>query len=85
MREIVRVMAQLFPTAIVSGRGREKVEAFVQLRELFYAGSHGMDIVGPQVRDTPVVRNSTYSSRHPCRFTVHEVCVTARSFQRQQP
>jgi len=49
MREIVRVMALLFPVAIVSGRGREKVEAFVQLRELFYAGSHGMDILGPQV------------------------------------
>ena len=42
-------MARLFPSAIVSGRGREKVQAFVQLRELFYAGSHGMDILGPQV------------------------------------
>ena len=50
MREIVRAMAQLFPSAIVSGRGREKVQSFVQLQELFYAGSHGMDIVGPQVQ-----------------------------------
>lgn len=49
MRRIVQTMAQLFPAAIVSGRGREKVQNFVQLRELFYAGSHGMDIVGPQV------------------------------------
>ena len=50
MRGVVRTLALLFPAAIVSGRGREKVQNFVQLRELFYAGSHGMDIVGPQVR-----------------------------------
>jgi hypothetical protein len=42
-------VAQLFPTAIISGRGREKVQGFVRLGELYYAGSHGMDIVGPQV------------------------------------
>ena len=50
MRQIVRQLARLFPTAIVSGRGREKVMAFVKLKELYYAGSHGMDIAGPQVR-----------------------------------
>ncbi|DBA88511.1 TPA: hypothetical protein ACH3X2_004987 [Trebouxia sp. C0005] len=48
MRAAVRRVAQLFPTSIISGRGREKVEGFVQLKELFYAGSHGMDIVGPK-------------------------------------
>lgn len=47
MREVVRSVARLFPTAIISGRGREKVENFVQLKELYYAGSHGMDIAGP--------------------------------------
>ena len=50
MRAAVRAAACLFPTAIISGRGREKVESFVQLKELYYAGSHGMDIVGPRVR-----------------------------------
>ncbi|GIL70285.1 hypothetical protein Vretimale_3424 [Volvox reticuliferus] len=49
MRNVVRAVARAFPTAIISGRGREKVEAFVQLKELFYAGSHGMDIAGPRV------------------------------------
>lgn len=49
MRTAVQTVAGLFPTSIISGRGREKVEGFVQLKELFYAGSHGMDIVGPQV------------------------------------
>lgn len=50
MREAVRRIARLFPTAIISGRGREKVEQFVQLKELFYAGSHGMDIAGPKIK-----------------------------------
>lgn len=44
----MRQIATYFPTAIVSGRGREKVEQFVQLKELFYAGSHGMDIATPK-------------------------------------
>ncbi|KAJ8471211.1 hypothetical protein OPV22_025554 [Ensete ventricosum] len=47
MREAVRDAASLFPTAIVSGRCREKVSSFVKLSELYYAGSHGMDIKGP--------------------------------------
>eukprot|EP00955_Chlamydomonas_euryale_P082536 363738-Chlamydomonas_euryale.AAC.13 len=50
MRGVIRKLAHRFPTAIISGRGREKVENFVQLRELYYAGSHGMDIAGPPVR-----------------------------------
>ncbi|VAH43600.1 unnamed protein product [Triticum turgidum subsp. durum] len=47
MREAVRGVAQHFPTAIVSGRCRDKVFNFVKLEELYYAGSHGMDIKGP--------------------------------------
>ncbi|WOL09421.1 putative trehalose-phosphate phosphatase 6 [Canna indica] len=47
MREAVRDLASHFPTAIVSGRCREKVSSFVKLSELYYAGSHGMDIKGP--------------------------------------
>lgn len=57
MREVVKAVASLFPTAIISGRGREKVMGFVKLQELFYAGSHGMDIVGPSV-SLPVNLNS---------------------------
>ncbi|KAK9788837.1 hypothetical protein WJX73_008765 [Symbiochloris irregularis] len=49
MRAAVRQVARVVPTAIISGRGREKVTGFVGLRELFYAGSHGLDIVGPQI------------------------------------
>ncbi|RDY12429.1 Trehalose-phosphate phosphatase A, partial [Mucuna pruriens] len=62
MRAAVRKVAEHFPTAIISGRNRDKVVEefcktkqfssskvyeFVGLRELYYAGSHGMDIIGP--------------------------------------
>lgn len=72
MRDAVRDIASYFPTAIVSGRCRDKVHfylttlvivikipndfahyfifqvySFVRLAELYYAGSHGMDIKGP--------------------------------------
>ncbi|CAM0913690.1 unnamed protein product [Alopecurus aequalis] len=47
MRAAVRDVAKHFPAAIVTGRCVEKVYSFVGLTELYYAGSHGMDIKGP--------------------------------------
>ncbi|KAK4431352.1 putative trehalose-phosphate phosphatase 6 [Sesamum alatum] len=47
MRSAVREVARHFPTAIISGRSRDKVYEFVKLDEVYYAGSHGMDIKGP--------------------------------------
>ncbi|KAB1204093.1 putative trehalose-phosphate phosphatase I [Morella rubra] len=47
MRDVVRDVARYVPTAIVTGRCRDKVYSFVRLAELYYAGSHGMDIKGP--------------------------------------
>ncbi|KAG2715637.1 hypothetical protein I3843_03G089500 [Carya illinoinensis] len=47
MRAAVKRVAKYFPTAIISGRSRDKVYEFVGLTELYYAGSHGMDIIGP--------------------------------------
>ncbi|XP_047973055.1 probable trehalose-phosphate phosphatase 3 isoform X2 [Salvia hispanica] len=47
MRCAVREVAKHFPTAIISGRSRDKVYGFVKLDEIYYAGSHGMDIMGP--------------------------------------
>ncbi|GMH26631.1 hypothetical protein Nepgr_028474 [Nepenthes gracilis] len=47
MHSSVRNVAKYFPTAIVSGRSRDKVYELVGLAELYYAGSHGMDIMGP--------------------------------------
>ncbi|CAE6234553.1 unnamed protein product [Arabidopsis arenosa] len=47
MRSAVQNVAKYFPTAIISGRSRDKVYEFVNLSELYYAGSHGMDIMSP--------------------------------------
>ncbi|KVI04515.1 HAD-like domain-containing protein [Cynara cardunculus var. scolymus] len=47
MRTAVKNVAKDIPTTIISGRSRVKVHEFVGLRELYYAGSHGMDIMGP--------------------------------------
>jgi trehalose 6-phosphate phosphatase len=47
MRQTVREVARYFPTAIITGRCTAKVYEFVKLAELYYAGSHGMDIMGP--------------------------------------
>jgi len=51
MRDAVSRVASLYPTAIISGRSREKVYDFVRLPQLYYAGSHGLDIVGPKRDD----------------------------------
>ncbi|GMH09515.1 hypothetical protein Nepgr_011356 [Nepenthes gracilis] len=47
MRSSVKNLVKYFPTAIISGRSRDKVYELVGLAELYYAGSHGMDIMGP--------------------------------------
>ncbi|KAL5989293.1 hypothetical protein ACLOJK_010183 [Asimina triloba] len=48
MRSALREVARSFPTAIISGRRRDKVYEFVQLADVYYAGSHGMDIMAPR-------------------------------------
>ena len=47
VRAAVDALSQKREVAIVSGRGRQKVRDFVQLDGLYYAGSHGFDIAGP--------------------------------------
>lgn len=47
MRQVVKKLSQKYKTAIVSGRMREDVEKLVSIEGLFYAGSHGFDIKGP--------------------------------------
>ncbi|TVU12011.1 hypothetical protein EJB05_45629, partial [Eragrostis curvula] len=55
MRAAVREVAKLFPTALVTGRCLEKVYNFVGLSDLYYAGSHGMDIKGPSSKEDNTV------------------------------
>ncbi|XP_050942920.1 probable trehalose-phosphate phosphatase C [Cucumis melo] len=54
MREAVREVAKCFPTAIISGRSRDKVKEFVKLSNVHYAGSHGMDITTAPTSDNEV-------------------------------
>ncbi|XP_073000735.1 probable trehalose-phosphate phosphatase 2 [Typha latifolia] len=58
MRTAVKNVARCLPTAIISGRSRDKVFDFVKLTELYYAGSHGMDIMSP-------VRKYEPAGHHP--------------------
>jgi len=46
-REKLAKLAQQIPTGIVSGRSREKIDAFVGLPNMWVAGAHGFDIAGP--------------------------------------
>lgn len=48
MRRILRQLATVYPVAIVSGRDLKDVYGLVALDELYYAGSHGFEIAGPQ-------------------------------------
>ncbi|KAL6227198.1 hypothetical protein ACLB2K_001157 [Fragaria x ananassa] len=48
MRAALRKVVTYFPTAVISGRSRDKVKGFVQLSNIYYAGSHGMDIMVPK-------------------------------------
>ena len=47
MRDVVTRLSKIHTVAIVSGRFREDVENLVKIKGLFYAGSHGFDILGP--------------------------------------
>jgi len=46
-RDVLERLARRWTVAIVSGRDRADVEAMVGLDGLYYAGSHGFDISGP--------------------------------------
>jgi trehalose-phosphatase len=48
-RDVLRRLAERYPVAVLSGRGRADVAARVGLEDLTYAGSHGFEIAGPAV------------------------------------
>jgi trehalose 6-phosphate phosphatase len=50
MRQILRDAARAMPVAVVSGRDLADVRKLVGIREIVYAGSHGFDIEGPDLR-----------------------------------
>lgn len=74
MREAVSAISAIFPTAIISGRARKKVQNFVDLPGLTYAGSHGMDI---QVTSAvgALSQSFEYSFTDSCANAVRELRV----------
>ena len=52
MKEIIRQLSLKYKLAIVSGRGRRNLQSLVDIPEIFYAGDHGLDIIGPDISMT---------------------------------
>lgn len=50
MRQAVAALAEVSTVAVVSGRDRADVQERVGLADIYYAGSHGFDIAGPERR-----------------------------------
>jgi trehalose 6-phosphate phosphatase len=50
MRATLRALAGRYPVSIVSGRDLPVLQGFVRLEGVYYAGSHGFDIQGPDGR-----------------------------------
>ncbi len=48
MKGLLKTLSRRFPSAIVSGRGLEDVRSMVGIKDLVYAGNHGMEIWGPR-------------------------------------
>lgn len=47
MRKTIEELAKRYKIAVISGRDRPDVEKMAKLEGIFYAGSHGFDIKGP--------------------------------------
>ncbi|XP_052622140.1 probable trehalose-phosphate phosphatase 3 [Lactuca sativa] len=66
MRTAVGDVSDHFPTAIISGRSREKVFDFVKLKKVYYSGSHGMDTMGP------APKNVSYDNKYLHKISDNE-------------
>jgi len=47
MRETVKTLSAQYKVSVVSGRATDDVKSKVQIEDIFYAGSHGFEIVDP--------------------------------------
>ena len=47
MRSVISELSELCPLAVISGRDLKDVRSLVKVHDIFYAGSHGFDIAGP--------------------------------------
>jgi trehalose 6-phosphate phosphatase len=48
-RAVLKMLSQLVPVAIVSGRNLDQLRALVAIDGLIYSGNHGWEIEGPEV------------------------------------
>jgi len=48
MRSLIADISRLCPLAVISGRDLKDLRNLVNIEDLYYAGSHGFDIAGPQ-------------------------------------
>jgi alpha,alpha-trehalase len=48
MRDAVKLLASRCPVAVISGRGLKDVRERVGIEDIYYAGSHGFEIAGPE-------------------------------------
>jgi trehalose 6-phosphate phosphatase len=46
-RQLLHKLAEIYTVAVVSGRDKSDIQAFVDLENVIYAGSHGFRITGP--------------------------------------
>ena len=52
MKNALIDLAEKLPVAVISGRDRPDVQRLVGIKSIFYAGSHGFDIAGPDGMET---------------------------------
>lgn len=65
MEQALIKLAEATPVAVISGRDLADVESRVALKQLIYAGSHGLDMAGPDGLDIPEkVDDATLASLH---------------------
>jgi trehalose 6-phosphate phosphatase len=48
MRNVLKNVTKILPVAVISGRDLREVQKLVGIRGIYYAGSHGFDIAGPE-------------------------------------
>jgi trehalose 6-phosphate phosphatase len=66
-------LAAITPVAVISGRDRKDVEDKVALDQLIYAGSHGLDMAGPEGLDIPEkVKAGTLQSLKSAAENLHQ-------------
>ena len=69
MRETVKELSGRYKVSIVSGRATNDVQSKVQINGIFYAGSHGFEIVDP---DGEIKINEEAQAIRGIIDTVHE-------------